>query len=283
MVVEAKNECFAISVMIFTLNEELNIQYCLDSVSWCNDIIVVDSGSRDGTRQICEKAGARVFENPFEGFGSQRNWALKNTKPRHEWVLILDADERVTEKLGSEIRNKLHAVDADVGAFRIRRRFYMWGRWLRRSSLYPTWVVRLVRVNRVKFVDRGHAETQIVKGAILELEEDLLDENHKGLESWFERQNRYSTRDAQYELDISNKSGWWKDLWTTDPLERRAALKVVSAGMPFRPLIYFVYSYLLRGGFLDGAPGLWFCLMRANYQFMVSAKKREMRLKMNKF
>ena len=92
-----------------------------------------------------------------------------------------------------------------MGAFRVRRRFHLWGRWLRYSSLYPTWVVRLVHKQRVRYVDRGHAETQSVNGEIRDLRNDLIDENLKGIDEWFARQNRYSRRDADYELAEERK------------------------------------------------------------------------------
>lgn len=265
-----------ISVMVFTLNEEINIPYCLESVSWSDDVVIIDSGSEDRTVDIARQYGARVIHQAFTGFGSVRNWGLAHANLKNDWVLILDADERVPELLAIEMGERLGEVAADVAAFRVRRRFHMWGRWLRRSSLYPTWVVRLVRKGRVEYVDRGHAETQNINGVVLDLREDIVDENHKGLENWFERQNRYSTQDARYELKMSGRSNWWKDLFTLDPLARRTALKTLSSWLPFRSFYYFFYSYVFRGGFLEGRYGLWLCLLRAQYYFMVQLKKREL-------
>ena len=264
-----------VSVMILALNEEVNLPHCLESVSWSDDIVVIDSGSTDHTVDIAEKFGARVFHHSFTGFGSQRNWALENTNMMYDWVLILDADERVPESLATEIGERLSEAGRDGAAFRVRRRFHMWGRWMRRSSLYPTWVVRLVRKGKVDYIDRGHAETQDVDGVVLDLSEDIIDENHKGLEHWFERQNRYSTQDARYELDIASEPGWWRSLFASDPLSRRTALKSLAIRFPFRSFGYFLYSFFLRGGILEGRQGFCLCLMRAQYYWMVGIKKRE--------
>ena len=265
-----------LSVMIFTLNEEIHLPSCLAALSWCDDVIVVDSFSTDRTAEICRDAGARFFQHPFEGFGSQRNWALATTGPKYDWVLILDADERVTPELAGELAETLTAPPATVGAYRIKRRFHLWGRWLRYSSLYPTWVVRIVHKERIRYINRGHAETQEVRGEIGELRHDLIDENLKGIDEWFERQNRYSARDAEYELAQERLPLSVGQLLAGDPLVRRAALKRLAGRLPGRPLWYFLYSYLLRGGFRDGRDGLIFCYMKAMYQGMVLVKKYDL-------
>jgi glycosyltransferase involved in cell wall biosynthesis len=263
--------------MVFTLDEEIHLPGCLRSLSWCDDVIVVDSGSADRTAAIARDSGARIFEHPFTGFGDQRNWALENTSPKHPWVLILDADERVPAELAEELRRISREAPDDTAAYRVKRRFHMWGRWLKHSSLYPSWVVRLVRLGRVRYVNRGHAETQVVDGATRDLQSDLIDENLKGIDEWFERQNRYSTKDAEHELALERVAAPWGGLFSGDPLVRRAALKGVAIRLPARPLIYFIYTYVLRGGFLDGRDGLTFCRMRALYQGMVVAKKHDLR------
>ncbi len=268
-------EC-RVSVMIFTLNESVNLPHCLKSLGWCNDIIVVDSGSSDDTLTIADSAGARVFTHPFEGFGSQRNWALQHTAPNHSWVLILDADERVSGALAAEI-NQLVVDMPDMGAARIRRKFFMWGSWLQYSSLYPTWVIRLVHKDRVRYVNRGHAETQRVTGEIIPLENDLIDENHKGIDHWYLRQKKYAMDDAKYEIEQESSSLQPQEIFSGDPLTRQMALKRLSWKLPLRGLSYFVYSYVYRQGFRDGIKGLRFCRMRAGYQQMVARNKRILR------
>lgn len=263
----------AVTVMIFTLDEEIHLPSCLDSLAWADDVIIVDSFSTDRTEAIARERGARFFQNQFAGFGSQRNWALDHCTPRHDWVLILDADERVTPELAAEIGEVVAAAGADVGAYRVRRRLYMWGRWLQYSSLYPNWVVRLIHRARVRYIDRGHAETQTVEGRTLELQRDLIDENRRPIDDWFERQNRYARKEAEYELANEATAGTFLDVARGDPLRRRATLKRLSWRLPLRPLFYFFYAYVLRGGFRDGRDGLVFCYMKALYQGMIVVKK----------
>ena len=273
----AASPAVPVSAMIFTLDEEIHLPSCLASLAWTDDVIVVDSFSKDRTAQIGREQGARVFEHAFEGFGKQRMWALENTQPKYEWVLILDADERVTPELAAEMAERIPKSPETVGAYRLKRRFHMWGRWLRYSSLYPTWVVRLVRQGRVRYVNRGHAETQEVAGDTMELAHDLIDENLKGIDEWFERQNRYSTKEAEFELRQEAVPFSLSAVVSGDPLARRAAAKRIAAGVPLRPLVYFLYSYFVRGGFLEGRDGLVFCMMKSEYQRMVVAKKHDMR------
>ncbi len=262
-----------VTAVIFTLNEAIHLPSCLDALAWCDDIVVVDSFSTDSTEAICRERGARFFQNRFVGFGTQRNWALENTEPKHPWILILDADERVTPELARELAQIAGNAPASVGAWRVRRRFYMWGRWLRHSSLYPTWVVRFIHRDRVRYVDRGHAETQAVEGEVRDLMHDLIDENLKGIDEWFARQNRYSRKDLEYELEQASSPFEWRDLVCADPLRRRAALKRLAGHLPARGLVYFLYSYIWRLGFLDGRDGFVFCRMRALYQTELAIKR----------
>jgi glycosyltransferase involved in cell wall biosynthesis len=266
-----------VTTIIFTLNEEVNLPRCLASLAWCDDVIVVDSFSSDGTEMLARAAGARVFKNRFEGFGTQRNWALDHCAPRHAWVLVLDADERTPPELVAEFAAKLPDAPPTVAAFRVKRRFHLWGRWLRHSSLYPTWVVRLVRVGRVRFEDRGHAETQAVEGETRAFDSDLIDENQKGIVEWFQRQARYAEREAAFELAAETGRDSLTEAFAPDPLVRRAALKRLAGRLPGRALLYFGYSFVVRGGFRDGIDGMVFCGMRAVYQQMIVAAKHELR------
>jgi glycosyltransferase involved in cell wall biosynthesis len=249
----------------------------LDTLQWCEDIIVVDSYSEDHTEEICRSEGVSFFQHHFEGFGNQRNWALENTSPKNDWILILDADERVSPELAKEICEVVASSQENVNAYRVKRRFFMWGRWLRYSSLYPTWVVRLVHKDRVRYINRGHAETQEVEGETLALKHDLIDENLKGTDEWFERQNRYSRKDAEFELAQESSPMRISELFHSDPLVRRSFLKKVSMRIPMRPTLFFLYCYVWRLGFLDGKDGFIFCLMKAIYQRMIMIKKYDLR------
>lgn len=259
--------------MIFTLNEALHLPSCLEHLTWCDDVIVIDSFSSDNTETIAKNWGAGFFQNEFSGFGTQRNWAFSNVPIKHPWVLVLDADERVPQDLAKEILSITVATD-HYAAYRLRRRFHMWGRWLKRSSLYPNWVVRLVQPSRVRYVNRGHAETQEIDGEIGILRNDLIDENLKGVDEWFERQARYAGKEADYELrhSVPLKEAFAR-LFSLDPLTRRSGLKVLAWRLPFRSSFYFLYAYFLRGGFLDGRDGYQLCRMKSIYQGMIASKK----------
>lgn len=263
--------------MIFTLNEAVHLPSCLASLTWCDDVIVVDSFSTDDTESICRAWGARFVQHAFEGFGAQRNWAIDHCAPKYPWILILDADERVPAEMPTELQDIAESNPPDVGAYRVRRRFYMWGRWLRHSALYPSWVVRFVHKDRVRYVNRGHSETQTVAGETRDLQADLIDENLKGIDEWFARQNRYSRKEADYELSEDDKPTPFVHVFSRDPLLRRSAIKTLSRNLPFRGAVYFLYSYVWRRGFLDGKDGLMFCRMRALYQAEVDLKKYDFR------
>jgi glycosyltransferase involved in cell wall biosynthesis len=264
-----------LSCLIYTFNEEINLPHCLGSLKWCDDVVVVDSFSTDRTEQIARAAGARFVQNTFTGFGDQRNWSLDNVELKHQWAFFLDADERVPTELAQELNDLLSSVPDEVAAYWLRRRFYMWGKWLRYSSLYPTWVVRLIRVGKARYVNRGHAETQVIEGRTESLECDLIDENHKGLDDWLARQDRYSSQEALYELN--NDEARLRDLFSLNPMRRREAVKKLGRHLPGRPFWYFLYAYILRLGFLDGIDGLRFCWMKAMYHAMIVQKKRDLR------
>ncbi len=134
----------AVTVMVFTLDEQIHLPACLSSLHWCDDIVIVDSFSNDRTEEIAREFGARFFQRRFDDLAKQRNWALEQVPRDNDWVLILDADERVSAALRHEISARLATIGPEVAAFRLKRRFHMWGRWLPRSSLYPSWLVRLV-------------------------------------------------------------------------------------------------------------------------------------------
>ena len=271
------NERIPVTVMVFTLDEERNLAACLRSVSGFAETIVVDSFSTDRTLDIAREHGARVVQHAFAGFGSQRRWALEHASPSYEWVLVLDADERVPPGLAEEIAEVLARPDPRVGAYRMRRRFHLRGVWVPRASLYPSWVVRLVRRGRVQFVDRGHAETQEVEGEIAPLANDLIDEDHKGIEAWLVRHARYAVREAEHELALERAPAPRRDLVARDPLARREAAKAIARTLPLRGIAYFLYAYVLRGGALEGARGLELSVRRAVYQEMIAIARRALR------
>ena len=131
------------SILILTLNEEADLPECLRSVAWCDDVVVLDSGSTDATKAIAREAGARFFSHPFEGFAAQRNWGLDNIEFKHDWVFHLDADERFTEALRAECEAAIAGGRAE--AFAVASQTFLMGRWIRQASGFPVCQTRLAR------------------------------------------------------------------------------------------------------------------------------------------
>ncbi len=271
-----------VSVLILTFNEADNIDDCLTSVAWSDDVLVVDSFSTDDTVARAEAAGARVLQRPFDDFAGQRNWGLQHGNFRHGWVLHLDADERVTPAGRDEMLATADAPPADAAplAYRVPSKTLFRGQWLRHAGMYPTYQVRFGRLDALAFEQVGHGQRETVPPERLgTLREPLLHHSFsKGLADWFARHNRYSTDEARHAFDAAGArldvSGLFQ---TSDATRRRRALKALSYRMPFRPALRFAYMYGLRRGVLDGRAGLEYCLMLASYEYMIGAKMRSLR------
>jgi glycosyltransferase involved in cell wall biosynthesis len=270
----------SISVLILTLNEERNLGACLDSLRWCDDIVVLDSCSSDATESIAREYGVRFLKRPFDNYASQRNFGLNSIPYKYPWVLMVDADERVTPELAGEMRAVVAEGNDEIVLYRFRRKDFFLGRWIRRSGGYPTWFGRLARVGRVR-IEREVNEEYIADGKVGLLKEHLIHYPfNKGFAAWIEKHNRYSTMEARVKLDSAPRAKFrWKDIVSGDPAKRRMAIKAIVYSLPGRPVIIFLLLYVLRGGFLDGKAGLVFCLLRAIYEFMIDCKVLEFELK----
>jgi len=265
----------AISVLILTLNEEDNLPGCLAACAWCDDVVVFDSGSEDATREIAAAAQARVIQRRFDNYAAQRSAALNEVVYRHPWVLMVDADERTPGDLVAEMDAAVSAAAPDVALFRMRRKDMFLGRWLRRSSGYPTWFGRLMRVGRVR-IERAVNEEYVADGRVGYLREHL--EHYpfnRGIAYWVERHNRYSTLEAQAKLEQAGAPLRFKALLGRDPVERRRALKRLAYSLPLRPSLVFLYWYVMRLGFLDGRAGFAFSRLRAAYELFIDLKVME--------
>ena len=265
----------AISVVILTLNEEANLAGCLDSVSWCDDIVVFDSFSSDRTAEIASRPRVRFLQRPFDNYAAQRNAALTEIQYRNSWILMIDADERTPNDLVGEMTRAVTNADAEVALFRMRRKDFFLGRWLRHSSGYPTWFGRLMRLGRVR-VEREVNEEYIADGKVAYLQSHL---HHypfnRGIAYWYERHNRYSTMEALAKVRNSGVRLSVKSLTCADPVERRRALKRLAYRLPMRPALVFLYWYVFRLGFLDGRAGFAFSSMRATYELIIDLKVME--------
>jgi glycosyltransferase involved in cell wall biosynthesis len=262
------------SVLILTRNEEQNLPHCLSAVSWSDDIVVFDSHSTDRTVEIARAAGARVFQRRFDNERDHRTASLR-LPFRHPWVFNPDADELTTPELSREILDVVRCPSRGEAAFRVRFKNIFMGRWVRRSSLYPTWIVRLFRPEALSF-ERVVNLRYVVHGQEGRLRHHLVHQSfQKGFHAWFAKHNDYSSKEAMEAFAADLR---WRDLMGADPVARRRALKELSFHLPCRPTLRFLYSYVLRGGFLEGRAGLEYCKLLGIYEYMIALKMREARV-----
>jgi glycosyltransferase involved in cell wall biosynthesis len=268
----------SISVLILTKNEEADLPDCLESVAWSDDVHVFDSGSTDRTAELATAAGATVTVRPFVGgYATHRNAALRELAFRHEWLLILDADERVPAGLRDEMRAALSTAPADLAGFRIRRRDFLFGRWLKHAQISPFYI-RLVRPGRVHY-EREINEVLVPDGPVAELREPF---DHfpfsKGIAHWIDKHNRYSTMEAARwfeEQTGGTDFRWSKALFARDFSQRRYHQKGLFYRLSGRPILKLLYMLLARRAFLDGGPGITYSLLQSIYEYFIVLKQRE--------
>jgi len=266
----------SVSIFIQTLNEEENLPLCLASLKFSDDIVVLDSLSTDRTESIARAARARFFQRKYEGRAANQNWAVQNIPFKYPWVYYSDADEVVTDELRDEIQRVTREAGRPEALFRVRFKNMFMGRFLRWSSLYPTWVPRLFRPDRIRW-ERGANPVAIVDGPEGRLEEHFLHFSfRKGMTDWFAKHNKYSSYEAVETIkELENRTFRWGDLTARGPATRRQALKKLSFRLPGRPLAKFLYMYFAHLGFLDGAPGFHYCLLQAIYEYQIVLKVKE--------
>ncbi|GAB1544390.1 glycosyltransferase family 2 protein [Scytonema sp. NUACC21] len=267
-----------LSIYILTYNEELDIAACIESAMLSDDIIVVDSCSSDRTVEIASFYPVRVVQHAFESHGRQRTWMLENIPPKHEWVYILEADERMTPELFAECERAILSQEY-VGYYVAERVMFM-NRWIRRSTQYPRYQMRLFRHGKVWFVDYGHTEREVCEGTTSFLKETYPHyTSSKGFSRWIEKHNRYSSDEAKETVQqLEGGMVNWRHLFFgKTEVERRRALKDLSLRLPARPLIRFLYMYFILGGFLDGYPGFTWCTLQAFYEYLILLKVWELK------
>ena len=269
-----------ISVLILTKNEALDLPGALASVSWSDDIHVLDSNSTDATVQIAEAAGAQVHQRAFDDYATHRNFGF--TLPfRHPWLLILDADERPTSELSLEMQRAVQSVSQQVSGFRLRRRDFLFGTWLKHAQMTPFYV-RLVRPERSRYT-RSINEVLEVDGAIAELHEPL---DHfpfsKGIAPppppWIEKHNRYSSMEAELihaQQGLQNPS-LRTALSDPDFHTRRLHQKALFYRLRGRPLLKWCYMMFVRMAFLDGAAGITYATLASFYEYLIVVKTKEL-------
>ena len=240
-----------LSVAIITLNAASQLEACLQSVRFADEVVVVDSGSTDGTPALAERHGARVIHQDWLGFGPQKQFAVDAA--RHDWVLCLDADERVSPALQAAIENALE--NPSTAAFRFPRCNRFLGRYLRYGEGYPDWSLRLFDRRQAHWSNDAVHEKVETNGRVADLNGDLQHDSAESLATYLAKQNRYTTLAAEMAL---------------------AAGKRASVGrIAFSPLVRFIKFYFIRQGFRDGLPGLIHIAIGCFNSFMKYSKMLE--------
>ena len=270
---------YPLSVLILTRNEELNIEACLGSVAWADEVFVVDSLSDDRTIDLAKRLGATVFSHSFEGYAKQRNWALDNLPFSHEWVLVLDADEQIPADLANEISRTLDTRPNTFQGYYLKRKFFFLGRWLKHGGLYPTWILRLFHRQGGRFEERPMNEHVVLNGTAGRLEEAFDHFDRRPLSNWIAKHNRYADLEAEEYWQEKYGGGYRHSLvarfWGTQAERKRWIKLHIWNRLPvlLRPFLFFLRNYILKGGFLDGKPGfIYHTLWSFWYPFLISAK-----------
>ncbi len=258
-----------ISAIVITLNEEKNIADCLESIhSWADEIFVVDSGSADRTIELAKRYTDKIRHHAFENFARQRNWAQDELPIKNEWVLHLDADERISPELAESVRAVFASGKPADGIMAPRRTVFR-GKWIRFGGHYPVYQLRFFKKSRGRSEERLYDQNYIVKGGVLKAKGDIINIINPELDEWKERHGRWAVLEAR---ETANESRVMRAGLFGGPIERRNWLRYrLYYTMPLfvRAYIYFFYRYILRLGFLDGKrgavfhfyQGLWYRLL----------------------
>ncbi|GGA74658.1 beta 1,4 glucosyltransferase [Edaphobacter acidisoli] len=266
-----------ISVLILTRNEQQDLPGCLASVSWSDDIHVFDSFSTDATVEIAQSAGAHVTQRAFDDYATHRNAALSTVPFKYSWVFILDADERPTHELSHEIHQTVIAAPSEVSGFRLRRRDFLFGTWLKHAQISPFYI-RLVRPEHARY-SRAINEVLNVEGKVGDLKHQL---DHypfsKGIAHWIQKHNLYSTMEAEL---IHGQQGLQNPSLRTalshrDFHTRRLHQKALFYRLPGRPVLKWIYMVFIRRSILDGSAGLVYATLQSIYEYFIVLKTREL-------
>ncbi len=267
-----------ISVLILTRNEEQDLSGCLDSVAWSDDVWVFDSYSDDRTVEIAQAAGAHLVQRRFDTYAAQRNAAFDTVPFQHEWIFLLDADERLSAPLFAELRQAIADAPVSVAGFRLRRRDHFLGRWLKHAQTTPFYI-RLVRRGRARY-ERDVNEVLVLDGEVRDLAGAF---DHypfsKGLTHWIAKHNSYSSGEAKIVLEQSfvADASWKTALFAKDFNRKHSARKALFYQMPGRPLVRWAYLMFYRRGILDGRAGFVYSTLQAIYEYFIVLKTRELR------
>ena len=246
-----------VSAIVVCFNEEDRLEDCLKSVFWCDEIVVVDSFSTDGTPEIARRYATRFEQREWAGYRDQKAYA--HSLATKKWVLLIDSDERVTENLHKEMLQAMAADQGEFAAYAISRLVYYLGRWWRRGGWYPDYDVRLFRRDRATWGGVDPHEKIIVDGKVRRLQHPLHHYSYRSIDDHINRINRFTTISS---AELSKAGGRWR---LSDAL--------------LRPAVRFFRSYILKRGFMEGFAGFYVALTAAVYVFLKYAKLWELESK----
>ena len=263
-----------VSVVVLTFNSERTLPGTLRSVSGISDdVVVVDSFSSDDTVAVARNAGARVVQHAFSSYGAQRNWAIDNLDLKHAWQLHLDADERVNPVLASSIAKC--EDEPGIEGYIIARYLRFLGRDLQHGGLAPTWHLRLFRAGSGRCEERKYDQHFFLRGGGTRiLQGSMVDDIQMDISDWTARHNRWSDAEVEEQLLRTTAPGVLGRFWGTR-IERRRALRNAYNTLPLfvRPIILFIFRYVMCAGFLDGREGLIFWVLQTFwFRFLIDAK-----------
>jgi glycosyltransferase involved in cell wall biosynthesis len=264
------------SVLLLTHNEEDNIKRCLNALSVCDDIIVIDDLSTDNTVTISQSfPNVQIYTRKFDNFANQRNYALDKIEFKYTWILHLDADEVVTEDFINECIQL--AEKDEKSAYWVPSKLIFFDKWIKHASSYPVYQMRFMKLGEIRFVQVGHGQRESEsKRGIGYMKNAYLHYNFsKGLEEWKEKHNKYSLAEAIEEVFEKPCSFW--GLFSPDKIIKRRTLKYLSHKICGRPSIRFLYLYILKKGFLDGMSGYKYCKLMSSFEKMIVLKKQEIK------
>ncbi|MDE1161263.1 MAG: glycosyltransferase family 2 protein [Acidobacteriaceae bacterium] len=266
------------SVLILTFNSEDSLPATLAAIDGLtDDIIIVDSGSTDGTLAVAASYNARVLQHPFQSYGAQRNWAIDNGAPRYAWQLHLDADERLTPELNAEIAAL--SEEAPLDGYYLPRMMMFLGRMLKYGGMSPTWHMRLFRGGMGRCEDREYDQHFMCTGRSAQLKGRMIDDVKMSISEWTARHNRWADAEVREHLSGSDQGRVQGNMGGTVVERKRALRAIYDNSLPFvRPFLLFFYRYFVRLGFLDGKEGfIYYVLQTFWFRFLVDAKLWEAR------
>lgn len=276
-----------VSVIILTHNEEKHITRCLQSLlPFTDKLFIVDSFSTDRTVEIARSMGAVVVQNAWVNYATQFNYGIEHTPFQTTWLMRMDADEYVMPELADEINRRLTGLSTETGGVYVKRRVFFLNRWMRHGGFYPIWLLRLWRRGDGFCEQVWHDEhIKLSKGEPIQFEHDIVDHNLNNLTWWTQKHNHYTILEMinllnyRYQFDQAEKVQP-KLLGTQDQRIRYLKEKYASLPLFTRPILYFIYRYFVRLGFLDGRAGFVWCSLQALwYRFLVDAKLMEVSLR----